>query len=70
MLQIPYRMGCFAKNLDGRIDDAKARWKGKGLWSDYATRTPQHIEGGKGTISKMVKFQLRLNPLADGTTRP
>lgn len=64
-LRVPYPMGFFAKSLDGRIDDPSAGWKGRGLWSTYATRAPQHIEGGKGTTSKVVKFQLRPNPLAD-----
>jgi hypothetical protein len=50
--------------MDGRIDDPNAGWKGKGLWSTYATRTPFHVEGGKGTTSKVVKFQLRPDPLA------
>ena len=65
VLRVPYPMGFYAKSMDGRIDDASAGWKGKGLWSTYATRAPQHIEGGKGTRSKVVKFQLRPNPLAD-----
>jgi hypothetical protein len=65
VLRVPYPMGFYAKSMDGRIDDANAGWKGKGLWSTYATRTPQHIEGGKGTTSKVVKFQIRPNPLAD-----
>ncbi len=51
--------------MDGRIDDPKAGWKGRGLWSTYATRTPWHMEGGKGTTSKAVKFQLRPDPLAN-----
>lgn len=63
-LRVPYPMGFYAKGLDGRIDDPAQGWKGKGLWSTYATRAPQHIEGGKGTTSKIVKFQLRPNPLA------
>jgi len=63
-LRVPYPMGFYAKGLDGRIDDAKAGWKGRGLWSTYATRTPAHMEGGKGMTSKVVKFQLRPNPLA------
>jgi hypothetical protein len=58
-------MGFFAKSLDGRIDDPKAGWKGKGLWSTYATRAPWHMEGGKGMTSKAVKFQLRPDPLAN-----
>jgi hypothetical protein len=65
VLRVPYPMGFYAKSMDGRIDDAKEGWKGKGLWSTYATRAPQHIEGGKGTTSKVVKFQLRPNPLSD-----
>lgn len=64
ILRVPYPMGFYAKSMDGRIDDAKLGWKGKGLWSTYATRAPQHIEGGKGTTSKVVKFQLRPDPLA------
>ena len=63
-LRVPYPMGFYAKGLDGRIDDANAGWKGKGLWSTYATRAPFHSEGGKGTTSKVVHFQLRPDPLA------
>jgi hypothetical protein len=63
-LRVPYPMGFYAKGMDGRIDDPNAGWKGRGLWSTYATRTPQHIEGGKGTTSKIVHFQLRPDPLA------
>ena len=50
--------------LDGRIDDANMGWKGKGLWSTYSGRVPFHMEGGKGQTSKVVKFQLRPDPLA------
>lgn len=64
VLRVPYPIGFFAKGLDGRIDDPKAGWKGKGLWSTYATRAPFHMEGGKGTTSKVLHFQLRPNPLA------
>jgi hypothetical protein len=63
-LRVPYPMGFHAKGLDGRIDDPNGGWKGKGLWSTYAGRAPYHIEGGKGTTSKVVKFQLRPDPLA------
>jgi len=65
VLRVPYPMGFFSKSLDGRIDDPKAGWKGKGLWSTYATRAPWHMEGGKGMTSKAVKFQLRPDPLAN-----
>jgi hypothetical protein len=63
-LRVPYPIGFFAKGLDGRIDDPKAGWKGKGLWSTYATRAVFHVEGGKGTTSKVLHFQLRPDPLA------
>ncbi len=59
VLRVPYPMGFYAKGMDGRIDDINAGWKGKGLWATYGTRTPFHIEGGKGTTSKVVRFQLR-----------
>jgi hypothetical protein len=64
VLRVPYPMGYYTKWLDGRIDDPRGGWKGKGLWSTVSTRTPFHMEGGKGTTSKVVKFQLRPDPLA------
>ncbi len=48
--------------------DAMA-WKGRGLWSTYATRAPFHMEGGKGTKPKVVKFQLRPDPLGGQAPR-
>ena len=63
-LRVPYPLGFYAKGFDGRIDDPNAGWKGRGLWTTYGNRTPFHLEGGKGTTSKVVKFQLRPDPLA------
>jgi hypothetical protein len=63
-LRVPYPMGFFAKGMDGRIDDPNAGWKGRGVWATHSMRTPQHLEGGKGQTSKVVKFQLRPDPLA------
>jgi hypothetical protein len=63
-LRVPYPLGFYAKWSDGRIDDPAAGWKGKGLWSTTSTRAPFHMEGGKGTRPKVVKFQLRPHPLA------
>ena len=62
--RVPYPMGFYAKGMDGRIDDPNTGWKGKGIWTTYATRAPFHVEGGKGTTSKVVKFQVRPDPLA------
>jgi hypothetical protein len=61
--RVPYPMGFYAKGIDGRIDDPRGGWKGKGIWTTYATRAPFHAEGGKGTTSKLVKFQVRNSPL-------
>jgi hypothetical protein len=63
-ITLPYPMGFFGKNVDGRIDDPNAGWKGKALWSTYGTRTMYHLEGGKENRPKAVKIQLRPDPLA------
>jgi hypothetical protein len=65
VMRVPYPLGFFAKGMDGRIDDPKAGWKGKGVYTTWGTRTPFHSETGKGTFDKVVHFQVRPNPLAD-----
>ena len=65
ILRVPYPIGFFAKGMDGRFDDPKAAWKGKGVWTTWGTRTPFHSETGKGTNPKVVHFQIRPDPLAD-----
>jgi hypothetical protein len=62
-LRVPYPLGFYTKWTDGRIDDPNGGWKGKGLWATTSTRAPFHMEGGKGTRPKVVKFQLRPDPL-------
>jgi len=64
VLRVPYPLGFYTKWMDGRIDDPNAGWKGRGLWATVSTRAPFHMEGGKGTTSKVVHFQLRPDPLA------
>ncbi len=64
VLRVPYPLGFYTKWLDGRIDDPDGGWKGRGLWATVSTRAPFHMEGGKGTPSKVLKFQLRPDPLA------
>ena len=74
---MPYPLDFFAKQIDGRIDDAKLGWKGRGLWVTSGNRTPVHIEaidapapGAAGTTLDtqssplVVNFQLRPDPLA------
>jgi len=64
VFRVPYPTGFYTKWMDGRIDDPKAGWKGKGIWSTVSTRAPFHMETGKGTTSKVIKFQMRSDPLA------
>ena len=63
-IRVPYPMGFFSRGMDGRIDDPEGGWKGRGVWSTYAAQTTWHIEGGKGTRPKLVKAQMRPDPLA------
>jgi hypothetical protein len=64
VMRVPYPMGFYTKWVDGRIDDPKGGWKGRGLWATVSTRAPFHMEGGKGTTSKVLKIQVRPDPLA------
>jgi len=64
VIRVPYPIGFYAKGFDGRIDDPKAGWKGRGLWAANGDRTPWLIEGGKGTRPLAAHFQLRPDPLA------
>jgi hypothetical protein len=63
-LRVPYPMGFFAKWAEGRIDDPGAGWKGRALWATNSTRTVFHNEGGTQNHPRVVKFQLRPDPLA------
>lgn len=63
-LRIPYPLGFFSKNVDGRIDDPAAGWKGRGLWTTTGTRAYFHSEGGKEARPKVFKVQMRPDPLA------
>jgi hypothetical protein len=64
VLRVPYPTGYYTKWMDGRVDDPKGGWKGRGLWTTISTRTPFHMETGKGTTSKVIKLQLRSDSLA------
>jgi hypothetical protein len=63
-LHIPYPMGFFSKNVDGRIDDPNSGWKGRGLWTTTGTRAVFHNEGGTASRPKAYKVQMRPDPLA------
>jgi hypothetical protein len=63
-MRVPYPLGFYSRGLDGRIDDPKTGWKGRGVWASYDSFN-WHNEGGKGTTGAIVKFQMRPNPLAE-----
>jgi hypothetical protein len=63
-LRVPYPLSFFTRSGTGRIDNPNTGWKGKGFWASYATYASWHIEGGKGSLPKAVKFQMRPSPLA------
>jgi hypothetical protein len=63
-MRIPYPLGFYSKGFEGRIDDADAGWKGRGLWVPSGDRTPWLKEGGKGTKPLVVHFQVRPDPLS------
>ena len=54
-LRLPYPSGLFPKNVDGRIDDPAAGWKGRGLWTTSGTRVNFHLEAGKENRPKAIK---------------
>lgn len=65
-IRVPYPMSSYFRGLDGRIDDPSAGWKGRGLWTTYASWPMSHVEGADGERqpSRVVKVQLRPSPLA------
>jgi hypothetical protein len=66
ILRVPYPLGFYTRGLDGRIDDPKAGWKGRGLWASNNTGALHHTEGAtKNSGGEIVRFQIRPNPLAD-----
>ena len=60
-IRIPYPLDTFTRGLDGRIDDANAGWKGRGLWFDNGLDPLLHSEVQQSYVGKI---QLRPNPLA------
>ena len=63
-LRVPYPLGFFTKNVDGRIDDPNGGWRGRGVWTTTGTRTPFHSEGGRGERPRVFRVQMRPDPLA------
>ena len=75
VMRVPYPIGGFhSRGMDGRIDDPKAGWKGRGVYASNGADTVWHAEDGlhigkDGSITSaskpiLVKFQIRPDPLA------
>jgi hypothetical protein len=61
VIRVPYPLSFYTRGLDGRIDDANAGWKGRGLWADYGEdpiRFVEHTQRGAA-----VHIQMRPDPL-------
>ena len=63
VIRVPYPLGFYHRGLDGRIDDAKAGWKGRGLWVDYGSDAIS-IFTETTAMGSIVHVQLRPDPLA------
>lgn len=63
-MRVPYPLGFYARGVDGRIDDEKAGWKGRGLWASNNVIPIWHQETGEGSSEVVAQFQLRPSPLA------
>lgn len=62
IFRLPYPMPFFTRGVDGRIDDARAGWKGRGIWATYSSYMPKFTETKLGNVEHI---QLRPNPLAN-----
>lgn len=62
VIRVPYPLSFYHRGLDGRIDDEKAGWKGRGLWATYGEDPALFIEGAQR--SNLVHIQMRPSPLA------
>ncbi len=62
-LRVPYPLGFYPRTLDGRIDNEKGGWKGRGLWATNNVIPHWHQETGEGSTAIVVHFQMRPNSL-------
>ncbi len=60
-IRVPYPLNSYTRGLDGRIDDAKRGWKGRGLWYTNGLDPLIHSEVQQSYVAKV---QLRPDPLA------
>jgi streptogramin lyase len=61
VFRVPYPLVMYHRGVDGRIDDAGAGWKGRGLWIDESNDPARFVEHASGVVSHI---QVRPTPLA------
>jgi streptogramin lyase len=61
VIRIPYPLNSYTRGLDGRIDDPKSGWKGRGLWFDNGLDPLIHSEIPQSYVGWV---QFRPDPLA------
>jgi hypothetical protein len=61
VIRVPYPLNTYTRGLDGRIDDAAAGWKGRGLWFTNGLDPLVHSELPRSFVGKV---QYRPDPLA------
>jgi hypothetical protein len=62
IFRMAYPLPFYTRGVDGRIDDAKAGWKGRGIWATYSSYLPKFTETRIGSVDHI---QIRPNPLAN-----
>jgi hypothetical protein len=62
VFRMAYPIPFYTRGLDGRIDDAKAGWKGRGIWATYSSYLPKFTETRYGSVDHI---QVRPSPLAN-----
>lgn len=60
VIRIPYPLNAYMRGLDGRIDNPKTGWKGRGLWMNEGLDPVIHNEVQHGWVGHI---QMRPNPL-------
>ena len=61
VIRVPYPLNLFTRGLDGRIDNPRTGWKGRGLWFNNGLDPLIHSEKQQGYVGKV---QMRPTPTA------